>query len=176
MAREEKTSVMESPSEEGAAQPAASPPAPTPAGKLRGREALPFAVGQDVEVETRVQEGDKDRIQIFSGVVISIQGRGATRAFTVRRIVDGEGVERVFPVQSPRIGQVRVTRIGRVRRAKLYFLRERTGRSARLREDTRARIASRLPSAPGMPAKSATRRARGKKKKGKRGAGAGTAG
>jgi large subunit ribosomal protein L19 len=95
---------------------------------------LNFAVGDTVDVHTRILEGDKERIQIFSGVVIARRGGGTREAFTVRRIVAGEGVERTFPVHSPKVADVVVKRHGRVRRAKLYYLRERSGKSTRLRE------------------------------------------
>jgi large subunit ribosomal protein L19 len=95
---------------------------------------LNFAVGDTVDVHTRILEGDKERIQKFSGVVIARRGSGTREAFTVRRIVAGEGVERTFPVHSPKVADVVVVRHGKVRRAKLYYLRERTGKSTRLRE------------------------------------------
>jgi len=85
----------------------------------------PFAVGDTVKVHTKVVEGEKERIQIFSGIVIAHKGRDVQEAFTVRRISYGEGVERVFPLHSPRIEKVEVERRGRVRRAKLYYLRKR---------------------------------------------------
>ena len=95
---------------------------------------LNFAVGDTVDVHTRILEGDKERIQLFSGVVIGRRGSGTRESFTVRRIVAGEGVERTFPVHSPKVADVVVKRHGRVRRAKLYYLRERSGKSTRLRE------------------------------------------
>ncbi len=91
-----------------------------------------FNVGDTVKVHTRVVEGDKERIQIFSGVVIGRRGHGLNETFTVRRISYGEGVERVFPVHSPRIDRVEVERHGAVRRAKLTYLRKRIGKSATL--------------------------------------------
>jgi large subunit ribosomal protein L19 len=93
-----------------------------------------FDIGDQVEVHQRILEGEKERIQIFSGVVISRRGEGMREMFTVRRIVQGEGVERTFPINSPRIAKVEVKRTGAVRRAKLYYLRERVGKSTRLRE------------------------------------------
>lgn len=96
--------------------------------------ALEFAIGDTVDVHTRILEGDKERIQIFSGVVISKRGEGLRETFTVRRIVAGEGVERTFPMHSPKVADVVVKRHGRVRRAKLYYLRERIGKATRLRE------------------------------------------
>ncbi len=94
------------------------------------KEPLKFAVGDAVRVHTKVVEGDKERIQVFSGLVIGRRGRGLNETFTVRRISYGEGVERVFPVNSPRIEKVEVEREGSVRRAKLYYLRSRVGKSA----------------------------------------------
>jgi large subunit ribosomal protein L19 len=91
---------------------------------------LDFAVGDTVKVHTKVVEGDKERIQIFAGVVIGRRGHGLNSTFTVRRISYGEGVERVFPVHSPRIDKVEVERRGAVRRAKLTYLRGRIGKSA----------------------------------------------
>ncbi len=103
------------------------------------KESVPsFDVGDSVDVEVRITEGDKERIQVFSGMVIAIKGRGVARTFTVRRIVQGEGVERVFPIHSPRVAGVRVRRHGRVRRAKLYYLRGRTGKAARVAEKWQA--------------------------------------
>jgi large subunit ribosomal protein L19 len=89
-----------------------------------------FAVGDSVRVHTKVVEGDKERIQIFSGVVIGRRGRGLNEMFTVRRISYGEGVERVFPVHSPRVEQIEVELKGAVRRAKLTYLRKRIGKGA----------------------------------------------
>ncbi len=94
------------------------------------KEPLDFDVGDSVRVHTRVIEGDKERIQIFAGIVIGRRGRGLNSTFTVRRISYGEGVERVFPVHSPRVEKVEVERKGRVRRAKLHYLRQRVGKSA----------------------------------------------
>ncbi len=93
-----------------------------------------FVVGDQVEVHQRILEGQKERIQIFSGTVIGRRGSGTRETFTVRRIVQGEGVERSFPVQSPKIAKIVVKRTGQVRRAKLYYLRERVGKATRLRE------------------------------------------
>lgn len=94
------------------------------------KEPAVFAVGDTVRVHTKVVEGDKERIQIFSGVVIGRRGRGLNSTFTVRRISYGEGVERVFPVHSPRVEKVEVERQGSVRRAKLTYLRKRIGKGA----------------------------------------------
>ena len=96
------------------------------------KNTLAFGVGDSVKVHTKVVEGDKERIQIFSGVVIGRRGRGLNSTFTVRRISYGEGVERVFPVHSPRVDKVEVERTGSVRRAKLTYLRKRLGKGATL--------------------------------------------
>src|SRR6516164_8064039 len=98
-----------------------------------------FAIGDQVEVHQRILEGQKERIQVFSGTVVSRRGEGMRETFTVRRIVQGEGVERIFPLNSPKIAKVEVKRTGRVRRAKLYYLRKRVGKATRLRE-RRAKI------------------------------------
>ena len=97
-------------------------------------EKSEFDIGDTVDVHCRILEGDKERIQIFSGTVIARSGSGTREMFTVRRIVQGEGVERKFPLNSPRIAKIDVKRSGVVRRAKLYYLRERSGKSVRLRE------------------------------------------
>jgi large subunit ribosomal protein L19 len=93
-----------------------------------------FQIGDTVDVHTRILEGDKERIQIFNGTVIARSGSGTREMFVVRRIVQGEGVERKFPLHSPRIAKIEVKRSGVVRRAKLYFLRDRVGKAVRLRE------------------------------------------
>jgi large subunit ribosomal protein L19 len=93
-----------------------------------------FAIGDTVDVHTRILEGEDERIQIFSGTVIARSGSGSREMFTVRRIVSGEGVERKFPVHSPKIAKVDVKRSGVTRRAKLYYLRDRVGKSVKLRE------------------------------------------
>src|SRR6185436_7929235 len=87
-------------------------------------EITEFAIGDTVDVHTKIMEGDKERIQVFSGVVIGRSGSGAREMFTVRRIVAGQGVERKFPLHSPRVAKVEVKRSGVVRRAKLYYMRE----------------------------------------------------
>lgn len=107
---------------------------------LRENE-LEFEIGDTVDVHTRILEGDKERIQVFSGIVIARRGNGTRAMFTVRRIVAGEGVERTFPVHSPKVAKVVVKSHGRIRRAKLYYLRERTGKATRLTERRRARKA-----------------------------------
>ena len=98
------------------------------------KETPYFEVGDTVDVHCRIQEGQKTRVQIFSGVVISRKGRGINETFTVRRDVNEEGGERVFPLHSPNVVDVKSIRSGKVRRAKLYFLRERVGKSVRLKQ------------------------------------------
>src|SRR5262249_4817217 len=93
-----------------------------------------FAIGDTVDVHTRILEGEKERIQIFNGVVIARSGSGSRERFTVRRIVQGEGSEPKFPPHSPKIAKIEVKRSGVVRRAKLYFLRDRVGKAVRLRQ------------------------------------------
>jgi large subunit ribosomal protein L19 len=102
---------------------------------LKPAESTPkFEIGDTVDVHTKILEGEKERIQVFSGVVIAMSGSGSREMFTVRRIVAGQGVERKFPVHSPRIAKVDVKRSAVVRRAKLYYMRERSGKATRLRE------------------------------------------
>lgn len=93
-----------------------------------------FRIGDTVNVSVRIVEGDKERVQVFSGTVIARGGAGISETFTVRRIVAGEGIERTFPIHSPKVGEVKVVRSGKVRRAKLYFLRDRVGKATRLKE------------------------------------------
>jgi large subunit ribosomal protein L19 len=99
-----------------------------------------FQIGDTVDVHTRILEGEKERIQIFNGVVIARCGSGTREMFAVRRIVQGEGVERKFPLHSPRIAKIEVKRSGIVRRAKLYFLRDRVGKAVRLKERRGGRV------------------------------------
>ena len=94
-----------------------------------------FSPGDTVVVQVRVREGERERLQAYEGVVIAKRNRGINSAFTVRKISNGEGVERVFQTHSPLIAEIKVKRRGRVRRAKLYFLRGRTGKAARIREE-----------------------------------------
>jgi large subunit ribosomal protein L19 len=98
------------------------------------KDASQFDVGDSVDVHTRIVEGDKERVQIFSGTVIMKKGRGINETFTVRRIVNNEGVERIWPVHSPFIAKVVVKRSGETRRAKLFYLRNRVGKAVRLTE------------------------------------------
>src|SRR5581483_1846689 len=106
------------------------------------KQPVDFGVGDSVRVHTKVVEGDKERIQIFSGVVIGRRGRGMNSTFTVRRISYGEGVERVLPVHSPRVDKVEVERKGSVRRAKLTYLRKRLGKGATLVKEKEGRTAA----------------------------------
>ena len=102
------------------------------------REDLPeFRPGDTVRVQVRVREGEKERLQAFEGVVIRRKGGGVNETFTVRKVSNGVGVERIFPVQSPVIASIDVVREGRVRRAKLYYLRNLSGKAARIRERQR---------------------------------------
>ena len=103
--------------------------------QLTTKAKLPtFKAGDNVTVNYRIVEGAKERIQSFKGDVIKRQGTGATASFTVRKMSDGVGVERLFPVYSPNVESILVNKVGSVRRAKLYFLRERSGKSARIKE------------------------------------------
>jgi large subunit ribosomal protein L19 len=107
-----------------------------------------FNVGDSVKVHTRVKEGDKERTQVFAGIVIGHKGRGLNESFTVRRISYGEGVERVFPINSPRIEKIEVEREGKVRRAKLFYLRGRKGKEALfVKERVSATVAKKAKSA-----------------------------
>jgi large subunit ribosomal protein L19 len=106
------------------------------------KDASKFGVGDSVKVHTKVVEGDKERIQVFSGVVIGIRGTGLNETFTVRRISYGEGVERIFPIHSPRVDKVEVERHGAVRRAKLTYLRKRLGKGATLVKEKEEKTAA----------------------------------
>ena len=97
-------------------------------------DAPEFKVGDTVNVNVRIVEGDRERIQVFSGMVIARRGGGINETFIVRRIVNNEGVERVFPLHSPRVASVEVLRSGKTRRAKLFYLRDLTGKATRLKE------------------------------------------
>jgi large subunit ribosomal protein L19 len=119
-----------------------------------------FDIGDTVDVHVRILEGDKERIQIYNGVVIARSGNGSREMFTVRRIVQGEGVERKFPLHSPRISDITVKRSGKVRRAKLYYLRQRSGKAVRLKE----RFSTTASSANAKEAKAQRRAVRAAKK------------
>ena len=106
--------------------------------QLRSDEEMPyFTVGDTLNVHVRIIEGNKERIQVYQGVLIADKGSGINRMITVRRIVANEGVERIFPVYSPRIARVEVVRRGDARRARLYYLRQRAGKARRLRDQRR---------------------------------------
>lgn len=105
------------------------------------KDSVNFGIGDSVRVHTKVVEGDKERIQVFAGVVIGRRGHGLNETFTVRRISYGEGVERVFPIHSPRVDKVEVERQGSVRRAKLTYLRKRLGKGATLVKEKAAKAA-----------------------------------
>ena len=109
---------------------------------MEGREIPDFSPGDTLRVGVRVVEGEKTRVQVFEGVCIGRKGGGLNASFTVRKISGGEGVERVFPLYAPVIDSITVVRRGRVRRAKLYYLRGRTGKAARIREKVTARRGS----------------------------------
>ena len=107
--------------------------------KLAADKKIPnFKAGDTLKVHTKVKEGDRERIQVYEGVCIARKNDGLNSSFTVRKISFGEGVERVFPLYSPNVAKIEVTRIGKVRRAKLYFLRALRGRSARIADDLSA--------------------------------------
>jgi large subunit ribosomal protein L19 len=105
---------------------------------IANREFPTFKAGDNVTVNYKIVEGNKERIQSFKGDVIKRQGRGATQTFTVRKVSDGIGVERLFPLFSPNIDSIVLHKSGRVKRAKLYYLRERSGKSARIKEKKQA--------------------------------------
>ncbi len=106
--------------------------------QLRSDDHFPdFSVGDTLDVHVRIIEGEKERTQVYQGVLIAKRGRGVNTTITVRRIVANEGVERIFPLHSPRIAKIDVVRHGDARRAKLYFLRDRVGKSRRLRDQRR---------------------------------------
>jgi large subunit ribosomal protein L19 len=98
-----------------------------------------FHIGDTVEVSVRIVEGEKERTQVYTGVVIARRGSGVSETFTVRRIVNREGVERTFPIHSPKIAGINIVRGGKVRRAKLYYLRDRVGKATRLKDVKRRR-------------------------------------
>jgi large subunit ribosomal protein L19 len=114
------------------------------------KDLAEFQIGDMVDVHQKILEGDKARIQIFGGVVIARRGEGMREMFTVRRMVQGEGVERIFPLNTPKIAKIEVKRTGEVRRAKLYYLRKRVGKAMRLRE---RREAAEVPGTPAQAAK-----------------------
>jgi large subunit ribosomal protein L19 len=111
--------------------------------QLTGKKEYPkFKAGDNITVNYKIIEGNKERIQSFKGDVIKLQGQGSTATFTVRKISDGVGVERLFPFFSPNIESIELNKTGRVRRAKLFYQRERSGKSARIKEKKRATVAA----------------------------------
>ena len=122
--------------------------------KFMKKELPEFRIGDVVDVHIRIKEGEKERIQIFTGTVIARKGSGVRQNFTVRRIVAGEGVERVFPIHSPILTTIEVKRPGRARRAKLYYLRERVGKATKTKERRGVEVAGEAGSPPeATPAK-----------------------
>ena len=106
--------------------------------QLKSEDDLPnLSVGDTIDVHQRIIEGGKERTQVFQGVLIGMKGRGINRMITVRRIVANEGVERIFPLHSPKVAKIEIVRHGDARRAKLYYLRDRVGKSRRLRDRRR---------------------------------------
>jgi large subunit ribosomal protein L19 len=124
------------------------------------RTDLPdFQIGDTVDVHQRILEGQKERLQIYSGTVIARRGEGVREMFTVRRIVQGEGVERIFPINSPKIAKIEVKRAGHVRRAKLFYLRDRVGKATRVREK-KQRVAEASPNGNGTPMGASSKKGR----------------
>ncbi|MDR0315224.1 MAG: 50S ribosomal protein L19 [Oscillospiraceae bacterium] len=105
-------------------------------GQVRS-EKLVLNIGDTVKVHVKIREGERDRIQVFEGTIIAKRGSGVSETFTVRRLSYGVGVERVFPVNSPNVAKVEIVRAGRVRRSKLYYLRDRVGKAAKVKEQLR---------------------------------------
>lgn len=102
--------------------------------QLRKDEHPEFGIGDTIKIHVRIKEGEKERVQLFTGTVIARDGTGSSETITVRRISHGEGVERVFPLHSPAVAKIERERAGKVRRAKLYYLRDRVGKAARIKE------------------------------------------
>ncbi len=124
------------------------------------KSVTPFNVGDTVDVHVRIVEGEKERVQVFSGTVIARKGSTHRETFTVRRIVAGEGVERIFPLHSPWIQNIKVRRTGKVRRAKLYYLRQRVGKATKVKElmsyEKKGKKTQRRPSAAKKPLQDST--------------------
>lgn len=104
---------------------------------VKAEKLVDFRIGDTVRVHVRIIEGDKKRVQPYEGVVIARRGKGTGESFTVRRIVNNEGVERIFPIHSPKIAKIEIVRSGHVRRAKLYYLRDRVGKATRVKDKRR---------------------------------------
>ncbi len=107
---------------------------------MKTQDVPDLAIGDSVKVHTKIKEGDKERIQVFAGVVIAKSGGGSRASYTVRRVTHGVGVEKVFPLHSPHVAKVEIERSAHVRRAKLYYLRDIAGKKARLKEKTRGGV------------------------------------
>jgi len=121
--------------------------------QLTGNKEYPkFKAGDNITVNYKIVEGSKERIQSFKGDVLKCQGRGFTKSFTVRKISDGVGVERLFPLFSPNIDSIVLNKSGRVRRAKLFYLRERSGKSARIKEKKQIHASAKKPAKPAATA------------------------
>lgn len=128
------------------------------------KKPVKFDVGDSVDVHVKIIEGDRERIQIFAGVVIAKRHEGLSETFTVRRIVQGEGVERIFPVNSPRVAEIVVKKKGNVRRAKLHYLRDRVGRGTRIEEKLGAMEKEQAAAAAAKKAEAAEEKAKAEKK------------
>jgi large subunit ribosomal protein L19 len=115
------------------------------------KEVPEFEIGDSVDVHQKILEGEKERTQVFSGLVISRKGEGMNEMFTVRRIVQSEGVERTFPLNSPKIAKIEVKRSGKVRRAKLYYLRDRVGKEATRLRERKKKVKVVVPGTPDAP-------------------------
>lgn len=116
------------------------------------KKELPlFEIGDSVDVHQKILEGEKERTQVFSGLVISRKGEGMREMFTVRRVVQSEGVERTFPLNSPKIAKIEVKRSGKVRRAKLYYLRDRVGKDATRLRERKKKVKVVVPGTPEAP-------------------------
>ena len=102
--------------------------------EYKREDVVPFKIGDTVDVHIRIKEGNRERIQVFEGIIIKKQGGGVNETFTVRKISYGVGVEKTFPTHSPRIAKIEVKRVGKVRRARLYYLRDRVGKAAKTKE------------------------------------------
>lgn len=112
--------------------------------EYKREDVVPFKIGDTVDVHIRIKEGNKERIQVFEGIVIKKQGGGVNETFTVRKISYGVGVEKTFLIHSPLVEKVEVVRVGKARRAKLYYLRERTGKASKTKEMVGARIENKM--------------------------------
>ena len=124
------------------------------ANALIPEKSFDFEIGDTVDVHVRIQEGDKTRVQVFNGIVIRTKGKGVRRTVTVRRVVQGEGVERIFPLFSPNVVKVVTKKKGKVRRAKLYYLRDKVGKATRVKERRWSKAPAKEKAKPKAPAES----------------------